>query len=164
MTNPTMFEMLLNSYNRFAYTDKYIIGFPYKGVVYYGFTTAETFDRFLSLDTSGHHQGFILRFKPRNSEKLAMLTACNMKPLVSVEYFNGLVADSKYNRGEMFEKLITEMLGQEWVKDCVPFNEAGDIEVDGVAYQIKYEKSGLATENTLTKLLKRAGKVTPIEL
>ena len=156
MNNLVMLEMLLNAYNRFAYTDKYIIGFPYKGTVYFGVTTAEVFDRFITLDTSGHGQGFIPRFKPRNSEKLALLTLAKMEPLMSVEYFNDLVADSKYNRGEIFEKVITERFGQVWEKDNIPFNLAGDIEINGVAYQIKFEKSGLATENTINKLMRGA--------
>ena len=153
MNNPVMLEMLLNAYNRFAYTDKYIIGFPYKGVVYFGITSAEVFDRFITLDTSGHGQGFIPRFKPRNSEKLALLTLAKMEPLMSVEYFNDLVADSKYNRGEIFEKVITERFGQVWEKDNIPFTKAGDVEVNGIAYQIKFEKATFCNEKSLANLV-----------
>lgn len=156
MTNPAIFEMLLNIYNSNAYTNKYIIGFPYKGVVYFGFINAEQFDRFLILDKASKNQGYTIRFMPRNEQKLALLTLANMQPLMSEKYFEECVADSKYNRGELFEKAITEKFGQEWVKDNVPFNVAGDIEIDGVPYQIKYAKAMLTTEKTLMKIAKNA--------
>ena len=61
---------------------------------------------------------------------------------------------SKYNRGEVFEKLITEYFGQTWVKDNIPYTEAVDIEVDGIAYQIKFEKATFTNEKTLARLPK----------
>jgi hypothetical protein len=66
-----------------------------------------------------------------------------------------MVSDSKYNKGEIFEKLVTEAYGQEWVKDNIPFTEAGDIEVDGHAYQIKYEKATFTNEKSLMKMENR---------
>lgn len=153
MYNQTIFEMLLNAYNRFAFTNKYIIGFPYKGVIYYGFTTSDILDRYLTLGTASRNRGYLLRFRPRNAEKLAMLTACEMKPLMSEKLFNTLVSESKFNRGEVFEKAITELFGQEWKKDSVKFTDAGDIEINGIAYQIKFDEASFAPEKLLRKLL-----------
>lgn len=156
MTNTAIYEMMINTYNRYAYTDKYIIGFPYKGVVYFGFINAEQFDRFLKLDIASRGQGYTIRFAPRNEQKLALLTLAKMEPLMSEKYLEECVAESKYNRGELFEKFITERFGQEWVKDNVPFNVAGDIEINGIPYQIKYAKAMLTTEKTLEKVAKSA--------
>ena len=64
------------------------------------------------------------------------------------------VENSKYNKGEIFEKFITEYFGQKWEKDNIPFTEAGDIEINGVAYQIKYELASFCSETTLARLSK----------
>lgn len=152
MTNATILEMLINGYNRHAYTDKYIIGFTYKNVVYYGFTTAETLDRFLILDMASRGAGYALKFKPHTDEKLALITACDMKPLASKKFFETLVNDSKYNRGEIFEKLITEHFNQVWEKDNIPFTKAGDIVINDKHYQIKFEKASFISEKGLKKI------------
>ena len=72
--------------------------------------------------------------------------------LCSEKYFEELVANSKYNRGEIFEKLVTEYFGQVWVKDNIPFTEAGDIEVNGISYQIKFQKATFCNEKSLASL------------
>ena len=74
--------------------------------------------------------------------------------LCSASFFDSMVADSKYNAGEIFEKMVTEYFGQVWVKDNIPFTEAGDIETDGVAYQIKYQKATFCNEKSLANLRK----------
>ena len=74
--------------------------------------------------------------------------------LCSEKFFNEQVAESKYNNGEIFEKMVTEYFGQVWVKDNVPFTKAGDIETDGVAYQIKYQKATFCNEKSLANLRK----------
>ena len=149
MTNSAILEMLLAQYNALAFTHNYIIGFPYKGVVYFGFITAEKLDRFFALGVASRGRGYIIRFIPRNDQKLALLTLANMQPLMSEKYFNMLLSESKYNRGEVFEKAITERFNQTWEKDSVPFDKAGDIVIDGVPYQIKYASASLASEKTL---------------
>ena len=40
----------------------------------------------------------------------------------------------------------------EWEKDNVPFTEAGDIEVNGIAYQIKFEKATFTNEKSIANL------------
>ena len=72
--------------------------------------------------------------------------------LCSEEFFDELKTMSKYNFGELFEKLVTEMNGQTWVKDNVPFTEDGDLTVDGVAYQLKFEKATFITEAQMMRM------------
>ena len=72
--------------------------------------------------------------------------------LCSEEFFDELKKMSKYNFGELFEKLITELNGQEWEKDNVPFTEDGDLTVDGIAYQIKYEKATFINEKQMMRM------------
>lgn len=152
MTNATIQEFLTNGYNRFAYTDKYIIGFTYKKVVYYGFFNSNDIDKYLTVSraSSKNGGGYSLRFAPTNDQKLAMLMKC--KVLCSEEFFNEQVNSSKYNKGEIFEKLITEVNNQEWKKDNVPFTKDGDITIKGIAYQIKFQKATFCTENQIMRL------------
>lgn len=71
----------------------------------------------------------------------------------------GTAADilaSRKNKGEAFEQWITENAGQEWHKDNVPYFVDGDITINGVKYQIKFESASLANENTIAKAMARA--------
>lgn len=95
--------------------------------------------------------GYTLRFKPNKTQKIILLKE-NAITLCSEEFFNTLVRESKYNRGEIAEKLVTEYAGQTWVKDNVPFTEAGDIEWNGVSYQIKFEKATFINEKTMANM------------
>ena len=104
------------------------------------------------LDKASRGAGYALRFCPNAQQKLFLMTSA--KVLCSAKFFNEQVANSKYNKGEIFEKLVTEHFGQVWEKDNVPFTEAGDIEVDGIAYQIKYQKATFCNEKSLANLTK----------
>ena len=53
------------------------------------------------------------------------------------------------NYGKAFEKLITEYFGQVWEDDHIPFWEAGDIELNGQAYQIKYDRCNFCNEKQM---------------
>ena len=153
MTNEVIKKMLQDGYNSIAYTDQYIMVYNLKGVVYFTVCTRELVDRVTCLDKASRGQGFSLRFKPNMGQKL-LLMSDNATTLCSVKLFNDMVADSVYNRGEIAEKLVTEYFGQEWTKDSIPFTEAGDIEVDGIAYQIKYESATFTNEKALKNLQK----------
>lgn len=150
MTMLTLLMNLITRYNELAYTHLYIFGFEYKGLVYMVGTNSSLLPQILTLDKASREAGYSLRFKPTAEQKRFLLT--HAKVLCSKEYFDRLVAKNKYNRGEIFEKLITEHFGQVWKKDSIPFTEAGDIEVNGVAYQIKYEKATFASEKSLARL------------
>ena len=150
MDKMKMKKMLANGYERVAYTNNYILGFEYKGAIY-----AIECDRmvvsYLTLDKASRGAGYSLRFKPTIAQKKAML-ADGAYMVCSSEYFGGLITETKYNRGEIFEKIITERNGQEWMKDNVPFTKAGDLIVDEISYQIKFEKATYCNEKSLANL------------
>ena len=155
MTNELMLNTLINRYNKVAYTHEYIFGFTDRHSVYVSFATAEILPYVCTLDkvASNRKGGYALRFKPNKAQK-ELLKVQKSFMLCSEEHFEALVADSKYNRGEIFEKLVTEYFGQVWEKDNVPFTQAGDIEVDGIAYQIKYQKATFCNEDSIANLEK----------
>lgn len=111
-------------------------------------------DRFICLDKTSRGAGYSIRFKPTVEQKIALIMGAQI--LCSVDYFNDMVVNSIYNRGEIFEKLVTEKLGQTWEKDHIPFTEAGDIVYKGTAYQIKFEKATFTNEKSLASLEKKA--------
>lgn len=147
-----LFKMLIDRYNAVAYTHNYIWGFEYKKVIYMAITKADMMPFVCKLDKASRGAGYALRFCPTAEQKIALLPYA--KPICSVAYFNSVVENSIYNRGEIFEKMVTEYFGQVWEKDNVPFTEAGDIEVDGTAYQIKFQKATFCNEKSILNLSK----------
>ena len=145
-----MLQHLINAYNAAAFTHNYIWGFAYKGMVYMAVTTSDVMPYVCKVDKASRGAGYSLRFCPTADQKLTLMPGA--KVLCSKKYFEEVYAASKYNRGEIFEKLVTEHFGQVWTKDNVPFTEAGDITVDGVAYQIKYQKATFCNEKSLANL------------
>jgi hypothetical protein len=150
--NTTIFDYLLTEYNNLAYTHNYILGFELKGVVYAVNVTAEILPLVTKLDKASRGAGYALRFKPTIAQKL-MLVAKGAYILGSAEWFKQEVASNNYNIGENFERIITERAGQTWTKNSVPFTIDGDLTVDGVAYQIKYQGATFTNEKTLARLL-----------
>ena len=152
MTNTALFATMINRYNEVAFTHNYIWGFTYKHNVYMTITTSEVMPLVCKLDKASRGAGYALRFCPTVDQKLVLMPSATL--LCSEKFFNEQVAESKYNNGEIFEKMVTEYFGQVWVKDNIPFTEAGDLETDGVAYQIKYQKATFCNEKSLANLRK----------
>lgn len=61
------------------------------------------------------------------------------------------------NEGVNYEKYITEKAGQEWKKDSIPYYIDGDITIDGVKYQIKFNRASLANIETIKKAIEAKG-------
>ena len=146
----TVFKMMIDRYNAAAYTHNYIWGFEYKKTIYMAFTDSLVMPYVCKLDKASRGAGMSLRFCPTSEQKVLLLP--DALPLCSAAYFNDLVESSKYNRGEIFEKLVTEYHGQEWKKDNVPFTEGPDVEIEGIPYQVKFQKATFCNEQTLNNL------------
>lgn len=151
MTNINLFNNLINRYNNLSFTHNYIFGFIYKKSVYAVVTTSEVLPYILTLDAASRDAGYALRFNPTNEQKVFLLSK-GAELICSKEYFEQTVVESNYNKGEIFEKLCTENVGQKWTKDNLPFTDGGDLTVDGIAYQIKFEKATFTNEKTLARL------------
>lgn len=153
MTTSTALHMsLINRYEAVAFTPNYIWGFEYKGNIYMATTDDSVMPFVTCLDKASRGAGYALRFCPNAQQKLALMPKAEL--LCSKTYFEETVSASKYNKGEIFEKMVTEHFGQEWEKDNVPFTEAGDITVNGIAYQIKFQKATFCNEKSIASLEK----------
>lgn len=151
MTNTALFSGMIEKYDTLSATHNYIFGFEYRGNVYMVDATSESLPYILTLDKASRGAGYALRFKPTIDQRLYLI-GLGAKVLCSTEFFKSLVASNKYNNGENFEKLVTEYFGQVWEKDTVPFWKDGDITVDGIKYQIKFNKASFTNEKQLAKL------------
>ena len=144
----TIYEMV-KEYEKHSFSSKYIKGFIFKSMVY--MVMENSLDETgLRLDKASRNGGCSLRFKPSLKDKREMLKKAF--PICSKQEFKALVETSKYNNGEMYEKVIFNHFGLEWKKDNTPFTKNGDIRINSIAYQIKFEKATFINEKQLAKL------------
>lgn len=155
-----MKKELIKCYHDNAYTDNYIFGVEVKNTIYMvkKRCTVADLEHYLTVQHASRDQGESIRFAPRTAEKVELIADGEVRPLCSKAYFETLVSNSKYNRGQIFEKLVTEYHGQSWKADNVPFTVAGDIEVDGIPYQIKFQKASFLSEGQMLRLMKKNNK------
>jgi hypothetical protein len=107
----------------------------------------EIMPRFLSVEEASRNQGENLRLRLKKKYKEQLLR----KDAICLGSADCLNAD-KYNKGEIFEKLVTEYFGQTWEKDNVPFWVQGDICVDGREIQIKLDSATLMNTKQIKRL------------
>jgi hypothetical protein len=139
-------KTMIKHYRNHSAADSYILGFVNDKMLYM-VEVAEIMPRFLSVEQASRNQGENLRLRiKKNLEKQLMRK--NPVCLGSAE----LLKAEKYNKGEIFEKLVTEYFGQNWVKDTVPFWVQGDIEVNGKQIQIKLDSATLMNTKQIVKL------------
>lgn len=151
MTNVILVN-LISRLEKIEYTHNYIFGFVLNSLVYsyetVGLNTGIKLDR-ASSKCGG---GYSLRYKPTKKELTALIASGICKVVCTENYFLDMVANSKYNKGEIFEKLITESFGIEWFKDNIRFDKGADIEINNKAYSVKFQGATIATENTITNI------------
>lgn len=140
---------LTATYNKNAAAHIYYFGFIFAGLLYAvtGMTFEELSAYFKNDRASTAKGGFRkVRIKATTADLKALL------PKAVLLGTADLLLDEKWNKGEMFEKVITETFTTEkWVKDSVPFFVAGDVEINGEQVQIKLNGAELTNERILRK-------------
>lgn len=136
---------MIKHYRNHSAADSYILGFTFNKNLYM-VEVAEIIPRFLSVEQASRNQGENLRLRIKRNLK-AQLMKKNPVCLGSAELLNA----EKYNKGEIFEKLVTEHFGQVWEKDNIPFWVQGDIEVEGRQIQIKLDSATLMNTKQIAK-------------
>lgn len=145
----TMQEMMTR-YNERAGAHDYALGFVHGGSLYAKRLSFEELSRFFKLDRASSKRGGFAKIRIKLTAKdRAELSAT--AELIGAEDL--LTKDSAHNKGENFERELTERWTSEtWVKDSVPFWVAGDIRVDGVEIQVKLDGAELTNERILSRL------------
>lgn len=150
--------MLVKKYLDAEYTHSYIFGNAVKGVVYAAriMDVRPLLPTLAYLDTASTKNGgtYSLKYRP-NLRQWALITsaAIEIKTVCSLEYLEELFKNSRKNRGQLFEELVAQAFGGELeTKSNLEFTNGGDMNLTGVAYQIKYTKATFTDERTLMNL------------
>lgn len=141
---------MIRNYREYSAADSYILGFVQNKMLYM-VEVSEIMPRFLSVEQASRNQGENLRLRLRLKYKKQLMKK-NPVCLGSAD----LLTAEKYNKGENFEKAVTEHYGQTWIKDCVPFWVQGDIEVNGEQIQIKFDGATLMNTKQIARFKKNA--------
>lgn len=164
MVKMAVLHKMVNFYNAHAYTHEYMLAFTVNGNIVVAIATAEMLIRVCCLDKASRGAGNSLRFKPNMAQKNLLMRECETFVLCSVADMETLVESTVYNKGEIVEKLITEYYGQTWEKDNIPFTDDGDITVDNIAYQIKFEKATFINEKGMASLMAQPFRAKKINI
>lgn len=144
-----MTNWMTETYNKNSAAHSYWFGFTFAGLLYV--VCGMTFDElatYFKMDRASTAKGGFekVRIRARSAELKALLP----KALLLGE--ENLLLNEKWNKGEMFEKIITERFtAEQWVKDSVPFFKDGDATINGVKVQIKLNGAELTNEKILRK-------------
>lgn len=144
MTKKTMIKW----YREKSAADGYILGYIYAGQLWM-VEVKEIMPRFLTVEEASRNQGENLRLRIRKSLKEELM---RKNPICLGNA--SLLVTEKYNKGEIFEKLVTEYFGQIWEKDTIPFWVQGDINVNGRELQIKLDTATLMNTKQIKKFKK----------
>lgn len=152
MVTTMTLEQMVTTYNRLSAASAYIVGFTHRHQLYYVFLNGHLPMDMLKLDRTSAKRGAIAKVRVRIASALRKGMIENGTAILMGDA-SLLETDDHYNRGERFERLITETLTHTaWVKDSIPFNVAGDIELNGQQVQIKFDAAELTNEKTLTRM------------
>lgn len=145
-----MLNTLMNWYDSHSAADCYDIGFTYNGELY-GVMRDELPRSWLRLDRMSSKRGGWAKVRVRLSSKVKreLVESGEAIHLGSASLLE--LADG-YNRGEHYERLVTEAAGQVWAKDSVPFWVAGDLTVDGRQVQIKLDGAEVTNERMMQRV------------
>ena len=152
MVKTYVLTQMVRFYNRYAFTNHYMVAFNWHNMVIVAYISGDQLANITTLDKASRGAGKSLRFKPNKAQKAYMLNECETFALCTVDDMEKLVESTIYNKGEIVEKLITELFGQHWEKDNVAFTKDGDLTVNGIAYQIKYEKATFINEKQMARM------------
>jgi len=147
----TLTEMI-NLYNALTAADGYIVGFVLNHLLYYVRFDGHLPTEILKFDRASSKRGGMAKVRVRLGSEIRKALVANGRAVLMGSETMLMTAD-KWNKGERFERIITETLtATEWVKDSIPFNVAGDIELNSQQIQIKFDDAELTNEKTLRRV------------
>jgi hypothetical protein len=145
----TMTEMM-NAYSARSAAHTYALGFAHAGRLFVAKLSFSQLSAYFKLDRASSKRGGFakIRIKLTAKDRAELSATAEMLGAESL-----LTADTAHNKGENFERELTERWTSEaWVKDSVPFWVAGDIRVNGEEIQVKLDGAELTNEKTLARL------------
>lgn len=142
---------MIATYNHASAAHDYALGFTHKHELYAVRVSFDELTSYLKPSRVSSKRGGWAQVRIRLTSADRAELAPRAEKLGSEDL---LVKDPHHNRGENFERELTERWTSEtWVKDSVPFTVAGDIKVGGVEVQVKLDGAELTNERALRHLL-----------
>jgi hypothetical protein len=136
------------------------MGVTYLKKVYAVYTTSDVVANVLKLGSSSKGKGLCIRYDATEANmRLIRKLGLKMELICSIEYLEAVAATmgKQTNRGDAFEKLVAEKHGIEWVSSGnATFDEAPDLIIDGIEYQVKYKGGTFTNETALANAEARA--------
>lgn len=148
----TITEMI-NKYHKHSATDNYIIVAESKKekVVKFAMYHMNDLINFNCFTTTTSSKGEnMLRLLVSTELKKSVLAIG--ETLATYDEKEQVKEQLKLNNGETSEYLVTTYFNQIYKRDNIPFYEKGDININGIEYQIKSHKAMFATEKQLNTL------------
>ena len=145
---------MVEFYGKTSFTHDYIFGFTDGDKLMGVFLSWEEIRKISRYDRAAESKGGMLKIRVRaNSVDKRVF----LRKAFAVGYVCELMKDSKHNKGENFERIIAEKLcGETWVKDSIPYTDAGDVIYNGKPYQVKFDGAELTNAKTYENI-KAAG-------
>ena len=137
---------IVTEYGKHSKAHSYILGFERKGNLYavkMGFEELTMSIRY-TVSSRGNEQARIYISSENRKAYIASGRA------VIIAKAEELEADSKHNKGDNFERIVSESYGIAWTgKNSVPFWVAGDINVNGEEIQVKLQGGELTNSKAI---------------
>lgn len=158
MKNEAIHNYLITNYNKLAYTHSYIFGYEANGMVYGAWIkdARPILPYITCLDCASSRNGGTvqLKYKPNKAQvALIIESASVIKPICTKAYLENEFRTTKWNRGQIFERLSAEVFGgHQSEKKSAKFTECGDIVVNEIHLQVKFLKATFTDERTLKNL------------
>ena len=145
------FQDMAMRYHRTSAAKKYIIGFVRHEKVYYVTVGFDKLATMLQTDRESTSHGGAKKLTVYVSTEQIVTFIMNGEAVELCDAAE-LTADKRHNKGDNFERIITEkQTGKTWKKDRTPYWQAGDINLNGEEIQIKLTKATLVSATTLAK-------------
>lgn len=140
-------DSMIDFYGNTSFTHDYIFGWIDGDDIKAAFINWNDFRRLLlKYDRAATSKGGMLKIRVKADSKARAILK---KTAFVIGKASELKQDSKYNKGENFERIITEKLcGEKWSKDSIPYYKAGDVIYNGKSYQVKLENAELTNAKT----------------
>ena len=144
-------------YRKYTGAEQYIIGFLHQHILW-AIQVEEIMPRYMTMkaESKGHAEKLQMDLKAKHKKELIKKGAT---PLCTEEEF--LAMNDMHNKGFTFERYIFELNGQgeQWERDNVGFWVCGDININGVETQVKFQNAQIVAVPTLHRLQKEKEKI-----
>lgn len=146
-------QEMIEKYHKYSATDNYIIVAESKKEKVVKFAIYHMYDLIgfncFTTTTSSKGENMLRLLVSTELKKSILATG---ETLTTFEEKEQIKEQLKLNNGETSEYLVTTYFNQIYKRDNIPFYEKGDININGIEYQIKSHKAMFATEKQLNTL------------